>query len=112
MNNIRSDSAFQPQLNSHARSIAPGALTDTALRAAPTHAQIAERAYHIYVIGGRIDGRSDQNWVQAEAELGNLAQIPEGTTRATLHPPPIQSAPQGFVLVDGTRLPLDPPPGI
>ena len=35
----------------------------------PTHAEIANRAYDIYLQSGRIVGRDDQNWEQAEQEL-------------------------------------------
>jgi len=35
----------------------------------PTHEQIAQRAYAIFEQSGRIPGRDQQNWLQAEKEL-------------------------------------------
>ena len=35
----------------------------------PTHAEIAERAYQIYVASGRKSGHDEDNWLQAEYEL-------------------------------------------
>jgi hypothetical protein len=37
--------------------------------AAPTHDEIAGRAYEIYVENGRQEGQCEQNWHQAEYEL-------------------------------------------
>jgi hypothetical protein len=37
--------------------------------ATPTHAEIARRAYDIYVKNGRKQGQCKQNWHQAEADL-------------------------------------------
>jgi len=37
--------------------------------AAPTHAQIAERARAIWIAGGSVPGRDLQNWQQAERQL-------------------------------------------
>jgi hypothetical protein len=39
--------------------------------AAPTHDDIAHRAYDIYVQDGRKQGQCKQNWRQAEHELLN-----------------------------------------
>jgi hypothetical protein len=38
--------------------------------AAPTHAEVAARAYEIYEREGRPEGRHLEHWVQAETELG------------------------------------------
>jgi hypothetical protein len=38
---------------------------------APTHEQIARCAYDIYIEHGRAEGRSEQNWLQAEEELAH-----------------------------------------
>lgn len=46
-----------------------------AAQAAPTHDQIARRAYEIYVRNGRIDGRCQRNWEQAERELRTPSEI-------------------------------------
>ena len=35
----------------------------------PTEAQIAERAYNIYLERGGADGNPDDDWLQAEREL-------------------------------------------
>jgi hypothetical protein len=39
--------------------------------AAPTHKEIARRAYEIYIENGRRQGQSEQYWLQAEHELKN-----------------------------------------
>ena len=60
--------------------------------AAPTHHDIAERAYDIYVKNGRKQGQCKQNWQQAEQSLhdqGNAAHTsPQyGTSACTSHAP-------------------------
>jgi Protein of unknown function (DUF2934) len=40
--------------------------------AAPTHKEIARRAYEIYIENGRRQGQSEQYWLQAEQELKNV----------------------------------------
>jgi len=40
----------------------------------PTHTQIAERAYDIYIAHDRSDGRSDLDWRQAEEELAHASR--------------------------------------
>lgn len=59
----------------------------------PTHEQIAQRAYAIFEKSGKILGRDQQNWLQAEKELsaGNgHASEPKharlNDKRATGHP--------------------------
>jgi hypothetical protein len=42
----------------------------------PTHEQIARCAYDIYIAHGRTEGRSEQDWLQAEEEL---AQTPRAS---------------------------------
>jgi hypothetical protein len=39
----------------------------------PTHEQIAQCAYDIYIEHGRTDGRSERDWQQAEEELAHTA---------------------------------------
>jgi hypothetical protein len=39
---------------------------------APTHSEIAQRAYQIYLESGCSEGHSMQNWLKAEQELMNL----------------------------------------
>lgn len=40
---------------------------------APSHGDIARRAYDIYLTSGCLQGRCQQNWQQAERELRRLA---------------------------------------
>jgi DUF2934 family protein len=54
--NIRSKSALSAQVNNHAGI----ALADSAVQT---------RAYELYELGGRIDGRAEQDWHQAENDL-------------------------------------------
>lgn len=37
----------------------------------PAHKEIARRAYEIYIENGRLQGQSEQYWLQAEHELKN-----------------------------------------
>jgi hypothetical protein len=46
--------------------------------ARPTHGEIAQCAYDIYIEHGRAEGRSQQDWLQAEEELAQ-------TTAASKH---------------------------
>ena len=39
----------------------------------PTHQEIERRAYEIYVANRRAEGRSDENWLQAEHQLAAYA---------------------------------------
>ena len=43
--------------------------TDPTIISVSTHAQIAERAYDIYVKNGRHENQCQQNWEQAESDL-------------------------------------------
>ena len=54
--NIRSKSALSAQVNNHAGV----ALADSTVQT---------RAYELYELGGRIDGRAEQDWYQAENDL-------------------------------------------
>ena len=54
--NVRSKSAISAQVNNHAGI----ALADSAVQT---------RAYELYELGGRIDGRAEQDWCQAENDL-------------------------------------------
>jgi hypothetical protein len=42
----------------------------------PAHADIAARAYGIYLLGGRRQGFSERNWLRAEKELKNQSVKP------------------------------------
>jgi hypothetical protein len=42
-----------------------------AVCAIPTHEDIAQRAHAIYIEKGRRQGRSEQDWLQAEQEMKN-----------------------------------------
>jgi hypothetical protein len=54
--NIRSKSVLSAQVNNHAGI----ALADSAVQT---------RAYELYELGGRIDGRAEQDWYQAENDV-------------------------------------------
>ena len=41
-------------------------------RAAPSHEEIALRAYHIYLERGSADGSPLEDWLQAERELAEI----------------------------------------
>jgi hypothetical protein len=57
--NIRSKSALSAQVNNHA------GIADSAVQT---------RAYELYERGGRIDGRAEQDWYQAENDLRARSQ--------------------------------------
>jgi hypothetical protein len=59
--NIRSKSALSAQVINHAGN----ALADSAVQT---------RAYELYELGGRIDGRAEQDWYQAENDLRARSQ--------------------------------------
>jgi hypothetical protein len=59
--NIRSKSAISPQVNSNAGIV----LADSAVQT---------RAYELYELHGRIDGRAEQDWYQAENDLRARSQ--------------------------------------
>ena len=42
--------------------------------APPTEEQIRQRAYELYLEGGRQPGRETEHWLQAEAELNRSQQ--------------------------------------
>mgnify|MGYP002623916830 CR=1 FL=1 len=57
-------------------------------RSAPTHNDIARRAYAIYIGTGRQHGFCKENWQQAERELGKVSPIrrPGETTSSNVAP--------------------------
>ena len=59
--NIHSNPALSAQVNTNAGV----ALADSAVQT---------RAYELYEIGGKIDGRAEQDWYQAETELRGCQQ--------------------------------------
>jgi hypothetical protein len=59
--NVRSKSAISAQVNNHAGI----ALADSAVQT---------RAYELYELGGRIDGRAEQDWNQAENDVRARSQ--------------------------------------
>jgi hypothetical protein len=59
--NIRSKPALSAEVNSNAGI----ALTDSAVQT---------RAYELYELRGKIDGRADQDWYQAENDLRASSQ--------------------------------------
>ena len=50
----------------------------TAPSSAPTHEQIAARAYEIFVERGRPEGRDLDHWLEAEAQLRTSMQANAG----------------------------------
>ena len=54
--NVRSKSAISAQVNNNAGI----AFADSA---------VLTRAYELYELGGKIDGRAEQDWYQAETDL-------------------------------------------
>ena len=54
--NVRSKSAISPQVNNNASIV----VADSAVQT---------RAYELYELHGRIDGRAEQDWYQAENDL-------------------------------------------
>jgi len=86
-----------PQLPSQSKVTAAGGGAFTTL---PTHEQIARRALEIYIASGRVEGRSEQNWLQAERELlteavtlvGESQHTPEPAESATKPPSPYAQA--------------------
>jgi hypothetical protein len=58
--NTRSKPAHSPQTESSINDNAAIALADSAVQA---------RAYELYERGGRVNGRAEQDWYQAETEL-------------------------------------------
>ena len=63
--NVRSKSAISPQVNNNAGIV----VADSAVQT---------RAYELYELHGRIDGRAEQDWYQAENDL--RARSPQPTT--------------------------------
>jgi outer membrane protein TolC len=59
---------------------APGSESRTAVPTAVTPAQIAERAYELYIARGAAHGSDLRDWLQAEHELYDL-RISYATTR-------------------------------
>jgi hypothetical protein len=52
----------------------------------PDHAQIAARAYELFVERGRVPGHAMRDWLDAEAELAG--EIPPPEEPAQAHRPP------------------------
>jgi hypothetical protein len=49
----------------------------------PSHNEIAQRAYDIFVERGRPEGRDLDHWLEAEAQLTHVQQTPAGSSRST-----------------------------
>ncbi len=62
--NIRSKPTHSPQPESPIKDNAAIALADSAVQT---------RAYELYERGGRVNGRAEQDWYQAEANLRAIA---------------------------------------
>ena len=80
-----------------------GEETDSVTVQRPTPAQIAARAYRIYLERGRVGGHDMDDWLQAEYEL---MQLPVRKL-AEIEPPPIpQDRPRRKSIVDLVRTAL------
>jgi Protein of unknown function (DUF2934) len=49
--------------------IAKASSAEAAIKAGPSHEEIAIRSYELYLQRGAVDGYHEQDWLQAEAEL-------------------------------------------
>ena len=67
-----------------------------AMSPAPSHEDIARRAYEIYVKKGRQQGQCQQDWLQAERELRK--QTVTASTPQTIAAPPAARAGSGPVV--------------
>lgn len=59
----------------------PKAKKETAAKSKPTHEQIAQRAYEIYLERGATPGDPMQDWLRAEKELSTSAKKPHSKTK-------------------------------
>jgi hypothetical protein len=59
---------------------------------APTHSQIAQRAYQIYIETGCCEGRTMQNWLQAEQELMNARHWRQADRDVKEHAVPVSAS--------------------
>jgi hypothetical protein len=46
--------------------------TKAGAKRTPSHEEIAARSYELYLARGREDGHAEEDWLQAERELGGL----------------------------------------
>jgi hypothetical protein len=51
----------------------------------PTEGEIRAFAYQLYIQSGCIPGRDLENWQEAEARLGSMAQTPKAPPRGHLN---------------------------
>jgi len=59
----------------------PKTKKETAAKSKPTHEQIAQRAYEIYLERGATPGNPMQDWLRAEKELSAPAKKPRSKTK-------------------------------
>ena len=66
------------------KSSLPGTKKSKSTKSAPTHEEIALRAYEIYLERGGAPGHELEDWVRAERELLEKSTRPSGKTGPTL----------------------------
>lgn len=62
----------------------PAAKKSQAAKSAPTHEEIAQRAYEIYLERGGAPGHALEDWTRAERELMEKNSKPRGKVGPTL----------------------------
>jgi Protein of unknown function (DUF2934) len=68
---------IDPKINIRSRptqSARPESLTKDNAAIAFAASAVQTRAYELYELGGRIDGRAEQDWYQAESDLRSSSQ--------------------------------------
>ena len=63
---------IDPRINVHSKpthSAQPESVTKDNAAMAFAGSAVQARAYELYELGGRIDGRAEQDWYQAESDL-------------------------------------------
>jgi len=63
---------IEPKINVRSKptnSAQPESLTEDNAAIAFAGSAVQARAYELYELGGRIDGRAEQDWYQAESDL-------------------------------------------
>ena len=65
----KSPSTSSPSTSKPSQASAPAAKASSKSSITPSYAQIAERAYHIWLQNGRPVGQDETNWFKAVAQL-------------------------------------------
>jgi DUF2934 family protein len=64
---------IDPKINIHSKPVLSAQVNNGASIALAESA-LQTRAYELYELGGRIDGRAEQDWYQAETDLRGSSQ--------------------------------------